>query len=99
MDSAERKRKPSSSEKEVDILIEKVNENAEQVFVQLSEQVTNKKKKNAWTEVQNYENASSFVPRTLDEIKKNGMTLKEYLKNGNYCHEGYEKNWRRRDFS
>ena len=95
MDSAERKIKPSSSEKEVDILIEKVNENAEQ----LSEQVTNKKKKNAWTEVQNYVNASSFVPRTLDEIKTNGMTLKEYRQNGNYCQEGYEKNWGRRDFS
>ena len=29
-----------------------------------------KEKKKAWTEVQNFVNVSSFVPRTLEEIQK-----------------------------
>ena len=60
-----RKRKTRFFDKKVDI-----NENAEQRFAQFSDQVTDKKNKIAWTEVQNSVNASSFVPRTLDEIKK-----------------------------
>ena len=80
MDSAERKRKPRFSEKEVDILIEKVNDNAEQLFARFSDQVTNKKKKMAWVEVQNSVNASSFVPRTLDEIKKKWDDVKRITK-------------------
>jgi len=80
MDSAERKRKPRFSEKEVDILIEKVNDNAEQLFARFSDQVTNKKKKIAWVEVQNSVNASSFVPRTLDEIKKKWDDVKRITK-------------------
>ena len=60
-----RKRKTRFFDKKVDI-----NENAEQRFAQISDQVTDKKNKIAWTEDQNSVNASSFVPRTLDEIKK-----------------------------
>ena len=60
-----RKRKTRFFYKKVDI-----NENAEQRFAQFSNQVTDKKNKIAWTEVQNSVSASSFVPRTLDEIKK-----------------------------
>ena len=46
MDSAEGKKKNQDfSEKEGAILIEKVNENAEQLFARVSDQVTNKKKK------------------------------------------------------
>lgn len=60
-----RKRKTRFFDKKVDI-----NENAEQRFAQFSDQVTDKKNKIACTEVQYSVNASSFVPRTLDEIKK-----------------------------
>jgi hypothetical protein len=50
-------------------------ENAEQLFAWFSDQVTKKK---AWTEVQNSVNVSSFVPRTLEEIKKKDIFIIYY---------------------
>ena len=41
----QKKKNQDFSEKEDAILIEKVNENAEQLFARVSDQVTNKKKK------------------------------------------------------
>ncbi|XP_062599918.1 myb/SANT-like DNA-binding domain-containing protein 4 [Saccostrea cucullata] len=76
----ERKRKPRFLDREVDVLINKVNEKSEMLFSRFSDTISNKRKKLAWTEVQNSVNASSLVPRTVDEIKKKWDDVKRITK-------------------
>ncbi|XP_062570043.1 myb/SANT-like DNA-binding domain-containing protein 4 [Saccostrea cucullata] len=76
----ERKIKPRFLDREVDVLINKVNEKSDVLFSKFSDTISNKKKKLAWTEVQNSVNASSLVPRTVDEIKKKWDDVKRVTK-------------------
>ena len=78
----ERKRKPKFLDNEVDILVSKIQEKSDVLFTRFSDTVSNKKKKMAWVEVQNSINATSLVPRTLDEVMKNGMISKEVQRKG-----------------
>ncbi|CAG2211073.1 NAIF1 [Mytilus edulis] len=76
----DRKRKPSFSQKEVDVLTEKVRCQSDTLFSQFSDTLTNKKKKSAWFEVQNSVNATSMVYRNVDEIKKKWDDVKRNTK-------------------
>ncbi|XP_076086463.1 uncharacterized protein LOC143057109 [Mytilus galloprovincialis] len=76
----DRKRKPRFSQKEVDVLIEKVRCQSDTLFSRFSDTLTNKKKKSAWMEVQNSVNATSMVYRNVDEIKKKWDDVKRNTK-------------------
>ena len=76
----ERKRKPKFLDNEVDILVSKIQEKSDVLFTRFSDTVSNKKKKMAWVEVQNSINATSLVPRTLEEIKKKWDDIKRSTK-------------------
>lgn len=74
------KRKPRFTEKEVDALIAKVHQNSEVLFSRFSDTITNKKKKMAWGEVQTSVNATSVVPRSVDEVRKKWDDVKRLTK-------------------
>lgn len=79
-ETSERKRKPRFLDREIDVLVSKVNENSEVLFSRFSDSISNKKKKMAWMEVQKSVNATSVVPRTFEEIKKKWDDVKRITK-------------------
>ncbi|CAC5375582.1 unnamed protein product [Mytilus coruscus] len=80
MEQEGRKRKPRFTEKEVDALISKVQQNSDVFFSKFSDSITNKKKKMAWGEVQTSVNAISVVPRSMDEVEKKWDDVKRLTK-------------------
>jgi hypothetical protein len=76
----DRKRKPRFLDREVDVLVNKVHEKSNILFSKFSDTVSNKKKKTAWVEVQTSVNATSLVPRSLEEIKKKWDDVKRTTK-------------------
>lgn len=78
--SDERKRKPRFSEREVDIMVERIYENADILFSRFSDTLTSKKKKIAWGSIVESVNATSFVHRTTEEVKKKWEDLKRVVK-------------------
>lgn len=79
-ETSERKRKPRFLDREIDVLVSKVNENSEVLFSRFSDSISNKKKKMAWMEVLKSVNATSVVPRTFEEIKKKWDDVKRITK-------------------
>lgn len=79
-ETSEKKRKPRFLDREIDVLVSKVNENSEVLFSRFSDSISNKKKKMAWMEVQKSVNATSVVPRTFEEIKKKWDDVKRITK-------------------
>ena len=69
-EQAERKRKPKFTEKEIEVMVRKIQENSVTLFSRFSDTITLKKKKIAWMDVHRTVNATSMVSRSVDEIKK-----------------------------
>lgn len=77
---SERKRKPKFTEKEVDVMVRKIQENSVTLFSRFSDSITLKKKNIAWNDVHRTVNATSMVSRSVEEIEKKWDDLKRIIK-------------------
>ena len=72
-----KKKKRNFTDCEIEIMVGQIEKRKRILFGSLSSGMTNKTKQIEWQKVTDAVNSVSSEPRTLEEIKKKGLILKE----------------------